>query len=134
MDCCLRILNSNCRLKKRERACILLDSTDIQVDLNPKCRKSIQKTLDGKEIISCYSPSKGYYIGFKLTMALDYQNLRPLCFILHRSCEHGPKMFTHNERTQEETFNHENRHSQYHKKSRTLYIIKKNFKLNLSRY
>jgi hypothetical protein len=93
MDCSLGILNTLCKPRKRGKAIIIVDSTDISVDLNSKLHKYTKKSQEGKAVQWCYSKSKGYYLGFKLTMALDYKTLRPMCFILHTGCTHDSKLF-----------------------------------------
>ena len=57
----LRILNKQCRKRRRGRASIIVDSTDVQLDIN-YFRRRIKKTdLEDREFKWGYSPSKGYY-------------------------------------------------------------------------
>ncbi|MBM4241119.1 MAG: hypothetical protein FJ150_05605 [Euryarchaeota archaeon] len=67
-----------------EGLCILVDFTDIQLDLNWICKKINKKELENREFKWDYSPSKGYYIGFKLTMVVEYPTMRPLVFLIHQ--------------------------------------------------
>jgi len=62
----LGILNSLCCRRGRNKIKIIVDSTDIKVDLNWFRRKITKKDLENKEFKWGYSPSKGYYIGYKL--------------------------------------------------------------------
>jgi hypothetical protein len=61
--------------------------------LNSKLHKYTKKSQEGKAVQWCYSKSKGFCLGFKLTMTVDYKTLRPLCFILHNGCAHDSKLF-----------------------------------------
>jgi hypothetical protein len=40
-----------------------------------------------------YSPSKGYYIGYKLTLAVEYPSLRPVAFLLHRGSPNDATLY-----------------------------------------
>jgi hypothetical protein len=86
------VLNSICARKGRGGV-ILVDSTDLSVDLN-WFRKRINKAdLEDREFKWGYSPSKGYYIGYKLTMAIEYPSLKPLAFLLHPGSPHDMRLF-----------------------------------------
>ena len=93
MNCVLGILNSLSSPRKRGKACILVDSTDIQLDLNWMRHKISKKSLEDREFKWAYSKSKGYYIGFKLTLAVEYPSMRPLTFLLHSGSPHDSKIF-----------------------------------------
>ena len=93
MNCVLGILNTLSSGRKRCRTCVLVDSTDIQLDLNWIRKKISKKKLKGREFKWAYSSSKNYYIGFKLTMAVDYPSMRPLAFLLHSGSPHDSKLF-----------------------------------------
>jgi hypothetical protein len=72
---------------------ILVDSTDISLDLN-WLRKKIKKAdLEEKEFKWGYSSSKGYYIGYKLTLAIEYPSLRPVAFLLHQGSPNDAKIY-----------------------------------------
>jgi len=40
--------------------------------------------LEEKEFKWRYSSSKGYYMGYKLTMVIEYPSLMPVAFLLHQ--------------------------------------------------
>jgi len=88
----LGILNSLCCRRGRNKAKIIVDSTDIQVDLNWFRRKITKKNLEDKEFKWGYSPSKGYYIGYKLTLAVDYSKKKPLAFLMHQGSPNDAKL------------------------------------------
>jgi len=76
------ILNCQRKGKRRGKATILVDSTDLQVDLNFHRNKISKKSLEDKDEGWTYSLSKGFYTGFKLTVALDYRTMEPLAFLI----------------------------------------------------
>ena len=88
------VLNSLSIAKKRRKpATILLDSTPITLDLN-WFKKTITKAhLITRDFAWGYTPTQGYYIGYKLTMAIDYPSLKPVCILLHRGSPHDSPLF-----------------------------------------
>lgn len=52
--------------KRRGKATVLVDSTDLPVDLNFYRKKISKKSLEGKDSKWAFCSSKGHYIGFKL--------------------------------------------------------------------
>ena len=86
------ILNKQCG-RRRGRASIIVDSTDVQLDINYFRRRIKKEDLEDKEFKWGYSPSKGYYIGYKLTVAIDKSNLMPLAFLLHEGSPNDAKLF-----------------------------------------
>lgn len=72
---------------------IIVDGTDIQIDLNWFGRKISKKSLEEKPYKWAYSSSKGFYIGLKLTLALDCRNMQPLAMLLHEESPNDAKIF-----------------------------------------
>lgn len=89
----LSILNTQCGKRSRKRAQIAVDSTAVKLDLNWFRRKITKKDLEDKEFKWAYSPSNGYYIGYKLTMAVDIDTLKPLGFLIHEGSPNDAKLF-----------------------------------------
>ncbi len=89
----LRILNKRCRKRRRKKTSIIVDSTDVQLDINYFRRRIKKEDLEDKEFKWGYSPSKGYYVGYKLTVAIDKSNLMPLAFLLHEGSPNDAKLF-----------------------------------------
>jgi len=87
------VLNSQLKSKRRRTATILVDSTDLQADMNFHRKKISKKYLEGKDVKWDKSSSKGFYIGFKLTVALDYHSMKPLAFLLHSGSPHDAPLF-----------------------------------------
>jgi hypothetical protein len=50
-----------------------------------------EKSLENKEFKWGYSPSKSFYIGYKLTLAIDYHSRKPLTFLIHEGSSHDSK-------------------------------------------
>jgi len=88
------LLNSCCSPgRRRERSTILIDGTAITLDLNWFRRTFTRKQLEEKEFRWGYSPSHGHYIGYKLTLAIEYPSLRPVCTLLHPGSPHDAPLF-----------------------------------------
>ena len=88
------VLNSLCIPRKRRRArTILIDSTAITLDLNWFKRTISKAQLATRDFDWGYSKTHGHYIGYKLTLAIEYPSLKPLCFHLHRGSPHDAPLF-----------------------------------------
>jgi len=89
----LRVLNLQCGKRGKKRAWLIVDSTDLQLDINWFRRRIKKADLEDREFKWGYSPSKGYYIGYKLTMVVDKRNLKPLAFLTHEGSPNDAKLF-----------------------------------------
>jgi hypothetical protein len=68
------------RRRQKGRRYILIDATPIKIDLNTwRNRRRIGK--DGKPYKWSYYPSEGYYVGFKLIVAIDAENYELLNYL-----------------------------------------------------
>ena len=57
-------------------------------------KKKIKKAdLEEKEFKWGYSSSKGYYIGYKLTLVIEYPSLMPVAFLLHQGSPGDAKIY-----------------------------------------
>ncbi|PXF53361.1 MAG: hypothetical protein C4B56_02770 [Candidatus Methanophagaceae archaeon] len=73
------------RRRQKGRRYILIDATPIKIDLNTwRNRRRIGK--DGKPYKWSYYPSEGYYVGFKLIVAIDAENYELLGYELYDGC------------------------------------------------
>ena len=70
--------------KQRRRRTIIIDSTSLSVDLNWHKKSYSKEQLENMFYGWGYSKSKKYYIGVKLTFAIDQKTLMPLGFMIHR--------------------------------------------------
>ncbi len=87
------ILNTRFKPRRHNKAQIIVDSTDIQVDLNWFRRKISKKSLENRPFKWGYSSSKSFYIGYKLTLAIDYKTRKPLAFLIHEGSPHDSKIY-----------------------------------------
>ncbi len=85
-------LNSLCK-ERSSQDTLIIDSTDIQIDLNWFRRKIKKKDLEERDFAWGYSSSKGYYIGHQATLVVEYPHLRPVYFCLHRGSPNDAKLF-----------------------------------------
>jgi hypothetical protein len=85
-------LSAICAKRGRNRV-ILVDSTDISLDLNWLKKKIKKADLEEREFKWGYSSSKGYYIGYKLTLAIEYPSLRPVAFLLQQGSPSDAKIY-----------------------------------------
>jgi hypothetical protein len=81
-----------CPKRGRNRV-ILVDSTDISLDLNGFRKKITKADMEEREFKWGYSPSKGYYIGYKLILAIEYPSLKPVAFLLHQGSPNDAKIY-----------------------------------------
>jgi len=88
----LGVLGSICVKRGRNRV-LIVDSTDVSLDLNWFRKKITKADLEGKEFKWGYSPSKGYYVGYKLTLVIEYPSLRPVAFLLHQGSPGDAKIY-----------------------------------------
>jgi transposase len=86
------VLSSIC-LKRGRNKTILIDSTDISLDLNWFKRRIKKEDLEEREFKWGYSVSKGYYIGYKLTLAIEYPSLRPIALLIHQGSPNDAKIY-----------------------------------------
>ena len=77
------VLSSICAKRERNRV-LIVDSTDVSLDLNGFRKKITKADLEEKEFKWGYSSSKGYYMGYKDTMVIEYPSLMPVAFLLHQ--------------------------------------------------
>jgi len=76
------VLNSlSSHAKRRKSGTILINSTAITLDLNWFKRTITRVQLMNRDFDWGYSSTQGYYIGCKLTLAIDYPSLQLLCML-----------------------------------------------------
>lgn len=79
------LLNNVCSPRKKGLSQIIIDSTDIDLDLNWFKRKISKKMLEKRQFKWGHSTHRGYFIGMKLSLALEYPSLKPLAFIVNEA-------------------------------------------------
>jgi hypothetical protein len=91
IDMILRILNSITRKRQRNTR-LIVDCTDVSVDVNWFRRPVRQMDLEGRDYRWGYS-AKGLFVGMKLTLVLEHPSLKPLLFLLHPANRHEARIF-----------------------------------------
>ncbi len=81
----LEVLNTLCPERKSGSRGIIIDSTDINLNLNWHAKKISKKSLEEKEYKWGHSTHRGFFIGMKLTLALEYPTLKPLAFLINEA-------------------------------------------------
>jgi len=71
----LRIVNVVCGKRKRGKAIIIGDTTNLTVDINRFRKKYNSEDLKDKDYKWAYSRSKGCYIGMKLVLAISLDKI-----------------------------------------------------------
>ncbi len=87
------LLNDLCRKRKSESRGIIIDSTDINLNLNWHAKKITKESLESKEYKWGHSTHRGFFIGMKLTLALESQTLKPLAFLINEANVSEPKIY-----------------------------------------
>jgi hypothetical protein len=88
------LLNELCPKRKSGSRGIIVDSTDINLNLNWHSKKITKKSLENKEYKWGHSTHRGFFIGMKLTLALEYPTLKPLLFLINQANVPEPKIYT----------------------------------------
>jgi hypothetical protein len=87
------LLNELCPKRKSGSRSIIIDSTDINLNLNWHAKKITKESLEYKEYKWGHSTHRGFFIGMKLTLALEYQTLKPLAFLINEANVSEPKIY-----------------------------------------
>ena len=85
----LKKLNKKVKTPNRT---FLIDATPGDVDVNFRSKKITKKSLENKDYKWAWGTALGSYLGFKITLVLDYDNLMPVLFLLSRGSPHDTKM------------------------------------------
>jgi hypothetical protein len=88
-----RILNSFKTYKNRKQMTYLVDATPVDLDFNIKSRKKTKEYLKTLDLKWSYSTSKGYYIGFKATVVVEYTSAMPVMILIHSGAPNDSKLF-----------------------------------------
>jgi len=82
------ILNVNSKRRKKKPSILILDWTDISLDLNPFRRRD----LKNKPYKWGYS-TKGFFLGMKMMILIDYRTLTPLFFHVYPANIHESHIY-----------------------------------------
>ncbi len=88
------ILNSLCpHPSRRNYRRMIVDGSAITLDLNIFRRKFRKNDLLKKDYRWGYSNTAGYYLGYKMTLVIEYPTLLPLCMLIHPGSPHDSAIF-----------------------------------------
>ena len=88
-----RILNHQNRVKRRAKKTFIIDATPVDLDFNFNRNKKTKEHLKSLNLKWSYSSSKGFYIGFKATVILDYDFMNPVSILIHSGAPNDAKLF-----------------------------------------
>ena len=88
-----RILNHQNRVKRRAKKTFIIDATPVDLDFNFNRNKKTKEHLKSLNLKWSYSSSKGFYIGFKATVILDYDCMNPVSILIHSGAPNDAKLF-----------------------------------------
>ena len=88
-----RILNHQNRVKRRGKKTFIVDATPIDLDFNFNRNKKTKEHLKTLNLKWSDSSSKGFYIGFKATVILDYDSMNPVSILIHSGAPNDAKLF-----------------------------------------
>jgi len=89
----IKRLNKVFPKEKRTSRYILVDTTDIQFDINLDKKYYPEEELEEKNFKFRYSSSKSHYISGKLTIAINYDTYQPLTMLFHPGAVHDSKIY-----------------------------------------
>jgi hypothetical protein len=72
---------------------MIVDGSAITLDLNIFRRKFRKNDLLKKDYRWGYSNTAGYYLGYKMTLVIEYPTLLPLCMLIHPGSPHDSAIF-----------------------------------------
>ena len=82
------ILNANSKERRKKLSLLILDWTDISLDLNPFRKRD----LKNKPYKWGYS-TKGFFLGMKMMILIDYKTLTPLFFHVYPANIHESRIY-----------------------------------------
>ena len=88
-----RILNHQNRVKRRGKNTFIVDATPVDLDFNFNRNKKTKEHLKTLNLKWSYSSSKGFYIGFKATVIIDYDSMNPVSILIHSGAPNDAKLF-----------------------------------------
>jgi len=89
----IKLSNKQFKNGKRGIRKIIIDSTDIQFNINLKKEYKTKEKLEEKGYEIGFSTKKGSFIGGKLTIAMDYNTCQPLTMLFHPGAVSDIKLY-----------------------------------------
>ena len=65
----------------------------MDLDINFHRNKKTKEHLKSLNLKCSYSSSKGFYIGFKATVIIDFDSMNPVSILIHSGAPNDAKLF-----------------------------------------
>ena len=88
-----RILKIFKNFKRRKQMIYVVDATPVDLDFNVARKKRTKEYLKTLDLKWSYATSKGYYIGFKATVVVEYTSAMPVAILIHSGAPNDAKLF-----------------------------------------
>lgn len=88
-----RILNQTNKINRNGNKTFLIDATPVDLDFNFSRKKQSKEHLKTLNLKWSYSSSKGYYIGFKATVVVDFDSMNPVAILIHSGAPNDARLF-----------------------------------------
>jgi hypothetical protein len=89
----LKVNNKQFIKGKRGKKTIIIDATPIMLDINLDKKFYNEDELSEKGFEIGFSKTHGYFIGGKLTLAIDFHTGQPLAMLIHKGAVSDAKIF-----------------------------------------
>lgn len=86
------ILRGYIKRKYNENREFIVDATPAELNINFRSKKITKKSLEDKDYAWGWGTSIGHYIGYKVTLVLDYETKLPVYFMVERGSPSDAKM------------------------------------------
>ncbi|WP_305557780.1 transposase [Methanobrevibacter sp. V74] len=81
------------KLNKNRKSDWIVDATPVACDINILKKYVSPEHLEKLDLDMGFSTTKGYYIGFKVTLVLEKDSLCPISVIIHSGAKNDSKIF-----------------------------------------
>lgn len=86
------ILNKLRNNLKQGKRTFIMDATPADLNINFGCKKVSKESLENKDYAWAWGTSIGFYIGYKVTLVLDYDTKIPVYFTIDRGSPNDTTM------------------------------------------
>ncbi|MBR0471269.1 MAG: transposase [Methanosphaera sp.] len=85
----LKKINKGYKSKNRT---LIVDGSSADTDINFGSKKVTKKSIEDRDYKWAWGTALGWYLGFKITLVLDYDTKMPVLFLLSSGSPHDTKM------------------------------------------
>ena len=85
----LKKINKGYKSKNRT---LIVDGSSSDTDINFGSKKVTKKSIEDRDYKGAWGTALGWYLGFKITLVLDYDTKMPVLFLLSSGSPHDTKM------------------------------------------